>query len=62
MLYELLSNLRDRSIGLLLAQVKGPVRERLRKTGLMDELGEDHIYLSVGNAVAAFEHQSAESN
>ena len=55
MLYQLVADLRDQSIEILLAQVKGPVRERLRKTGLMDELGEDHIYLSVGNAVAAFE-------
>ena len=55
MLLDLVANLRARSIPVLLAQVKSPVRERLRKTGLMDEIGEAHIHASVGSAVLAFE-------
>ena len=55
MLLDLVANLGARSIPVLLAQVKSPVRERLRKTGLMDEIGEAHIHASVGSAVLAFE-------
>jgi SulP family sulfate permease len=51
MLFELVGDLRSRSIEVLVAQVRGTVRDRLRKTGLMDELGEDRIYLSIGSAV-----------
>jgi high affinity sulfate transporter 1 len=59
MLFELLADLRGRSIELLLAQVKGTVRDRARKTGLMAELGEDRVYLSIGSAVTDFERRSA---
>jgi len=52
MLLDLVADLRSRSIELLVAQVKGTVRDRLRKTGLMDELGEGHVYLSVASAVS----------
>ena len=58
MLFDLVAHLRGRSIEVLLAQVKGPVRERMRKTALMDKIGEDHIYLSVGAAVSAFERRA----
>jgi SulP family sulfate permease len=51
MLFELVTDLHSRSIQVLVAQVKGTVRDRLRKTGLMDELGEDRVYLSIGSAV-----------
>jgi high affinity sulfate transporter 1 len=54
MLFELVEDLRSRSIEVLVAQVKGTVRDRLRKTGLMDELGEDRVYLSIGSAVTDF--------
>jgi SulP family sulfate permease len=54
MLFELLTDLRARSIDVLLAQVKSGVRSRLRKTGLMVELGEDRVYLSVAAAVTDF--------
>ena len=54
MLRELHADLRARDVEVLLAQVKGAVRDRLRKTGLMAELGEDRVYLSIGSAVADF--------
>ncbi len=54
MLFDLVADLRSRSIEVLLAQVKGSVRDRLRKTGLMTELGEDRVYLSIGSAVTDF--------
>ena len=57
MLFELVGDLRTRSIEVLLAQVKGTVRDRLRKTGLMDELGEDRVYLSITSAVTDFQRR-----
>jgi len=54
MLAELVANLRARDVEVLLAQVKGAVRDRLRKTGLMAELGEERVYLSIGSAVTDF--------
>jgi len=54
MLFELVGDLRSRSIEVLVAQVRGTVRDRLRKTGLMTELGEERVYLSIGSAVNDF--------
>jgi high affinity sulfate transporter 1 len=54
MLFELIADLRSRSIEVLVAQVRGTVRDRLRKTGLMDEIGEDRIYLTINAAVNDF--------
>ena len=41
-------------MALLLAQVRGSVRERMRVTGLFDHIGEDHIFPSVDAAVQSF--------
>ena len=57
MLFDLVRELHGRSIEVLLAQVKGSVRDRMRRTGLMDELTEDRVYLSVGSAVIDFERR-----
>jgi SulP family sulfate permease len=57
MLFDLVADLRARSIEVLLAQVKGTVRDRLRKTGLMTEVGEDRVYLSIGSAVTDFQRR-----
>ena len=54
MLFELVGDLEGRSIEVMLAQVKGSVRDRLRRTGLMERIGEDRLYLSVGSAVTDF--------
>jgi high affinity sulfate transporter 1 len=51
MLFDLLAELQARGVDLLLAQVKGPVRDRLRRTGLMETLGEERIYHSIAAAV-----------
>jgi high affinity sulfate transporter 1 len=53
MLSALLTDLRERGIDLRLAQVRGSVRDRMRLTGLMTLIGEDHCYLSDEAAVAA---------
>ena len=55
----LTENLHEQSIEVLLAQVKGSVRDRMRRPGLMDAIGEDRIYLSVGSAAEAFQARQA---
>ena len=57
MLMDLVAALHDRSIEVLLAQVKGSVRDRLRRTGLMASVGEDRIYLSIGSAATDFQRR-----
>jgi anti-anti-sigma regulatory factor len=57
MLFGLVKELHDRSIEVLLAQVKGSVRDRMRRTGLMDVLTEDRVYLSIGSAVIDFQRR-----
>ena len=54
MLFELVADLDERSIEPMLAQVKGPVRDRMRRTGLMERIGEDRLYLSMGAGVTDF--------
>ncbi len=52
MLTLLSSDLGKRAIELRLAQVRGSVRDRMRRSGLMTIIGEDQCYLSVDIAVA----------
>jgi SulP family sulfate permease len=52
MLFELVAELRTHSVEVGIAQVKGQVRDRMRKTGLMDELGENNVYLSTASALS----------
>jgi high affinity sulfate transporter 1 len=54
MLRDLCSDLRARQIDLLFAQIRGSVRDRMVKTGLLEYLGEDHLYASVDAAVHSF--------
>jgi len=54
MLRDLVSDLRRANIDLLFAQVRGSVRQRMRKTELFDHIGEGHIFLSVDAAVQSF--------
>jgi len=48
---ELIAFLRDRGIALRLAQVRGTVRDRMRRSGLMDAIGEAQVYLALVAAV-----------
>ncbi len=52
-LTRLHAELERQQIDLRLAQVRGSVRDRMRSTGLMTIIGEDHCYLSDEAAVAA---------
>ncbi len=51
----LVEDLRARGIDTLFAQIRGPARDRLRRTGVMDVIGEERVFLSVEAAVRAFE-------
>jgi MFS superfamily sulfate permease-like transporter len=53
LLSELFGELKRQGIALRLAQVKGSVRDRMRRTGLMDAVGEDHIHPTIAAAVAS---------
>jgi high affinity sulfate transporter 1 len=55
MLRDLYSDLRTKQIDLLFAQIRGSVRDRMRRTGLLEHVGEDHLYPSIAAAVAAFQ-------
>ncbi len=59
MLRDLCSDLRANQIDLLFAQIRGSVRDRMRKTGLLEHLGEDHLYASTAAAVEAFQARPA---
>jgi len=58
---QLVGDLRDLSVDVALAQVKGSVRDRMRTMGLMDVVGEDHVYLSMGAAVDDYRSRSTEA-
>ena len=53
MLAALYADLHETGIDLRLSQVRGSVRDRMRRTGLMATIGEDHCFLSDEAAVAA---------
>ena len=55
---QLIGELHDQSIEVSLAQVKGPVRDRMRRMGLMEMVGEDRVYLSVAAAVEDFRRRT----
>ena len=55
MLDSLSSDMRQDGIDLLFSQVRSSVRDRMRLTGLLEFIGEDHIYMTVDAAVQAFE-------
>jgi SulP family sulfate permease len=58
MLRDLCSDLRANQIDLF-AQVRGSVRDRMERTGLLEHIGADHLYSSTAAAVAAFQARPA---
>jgi len=59
MLKNLVVELDEMGIDVLLAQVRGGVRDRLRQASIMAEIGEDRVYLSVAAAVHDFKQRAA---
>jgi high affinity sulfate transporter 1 len=58
MLKNLVRELEERDVDVLLAQVRGKVRDRLRQAGVMAEIGENRVYQSVPAAVHDFEQRA----
>jgi anti-anti-sigma factor len=50
-LADLLATLRKRDVDLYLVRVMWPVRKALRRSGLISELGEDHLWHSISQGV-----------
>src|SRR5690606_10679068 len=57
-LREAVHRLRARGKQLYMANVKGPVRYVMRRAGLWDELGAEHIFLDVHSAVESIRTQA----
>jgi high affinity sulfate transporter 1 len=51
---ELLAELRRQGVTLAFAELKGPVKDRLRRYGLYDQIGPDRFYPTVGTAVDGY--------
>ena len=56
-LESLIDELKDSGVTLYLAEVKGPVMDRLRKVGFVKKLGENRIFLSTHQAMLAISGQ-----
>jgi MFS superfamily sulfate permease-like transporter len=57
-LAELISELGARNIEFGLAELKHPVAEHLQRYGLMEQIGADNVYPTIGSAVHAYIHAS----
>jgi high affinity sulfate transporter 1 len=57
-LAELIAELGARNIEFALAELKHPVAEHLERYGLMDQIGADNVYPTIGSAVHAYIHAS----
>jgi high affinity sulfate transporter 1 len=55
-LAELVGELDRQGIELAFAEMKGPVKDRLRRYGLFDQIGGHHFYATVGVAVRSYVH------
>jgi MFS superfamily sulfate permease-like transporter len=53
MLTELIESLRKESITFVLARLHGPTSDSLEEAGVLDLVGEEHIYPTVRSAVQA---------
>jgi len=50
-LADILHALRDRTIDLYLVRVMWPVRQAMKRSGLMEEIGEDHLWHTISQGV-----------
>ncbi len=54
MLDDLLDELDERNVTLAIAELKGPARDRLRRMGLRDRIGEDRLFPTLGTAIRTY--------
>ncbi|MEQ8240089.1 MAG: SulP family inorganic anion transporter, partial [Cyclobacteriaceae bacterium] len=60
---DLIQGIKEREVTLVLTDVVGPVRDTLFKTGLLDEIGTENIFLTLNNAIAGLnEHDRLTPN
>jgi sulfate permease, SulP family len=52
--------LNRRGIVFAMARVKRDLRDPLRAAGLLDKIGEDHVFMTLPTAVDAFKHRNGE--
>lgn len=55
---ELITDLEARGIALYLAELKGPVKDRLATYGILDRIGEDRLFPTLGTAIDAYVEES----
>jgi len=53
-LFDLLSELQRQEVVLAFAELKGPVKDRLRRYGLYAQVGSEHFFPTVGTAVDSY--------
>ena len=53
-LRELLDELRAEGVTLAFAEIKGPVKDRLRRYGVFDAVGPDRFFPTMGTAVDGY--------
>jgi high affinity sulfate transporter 1 len=53
-LQQLLEELRQQDVTLAFAEAKGPIKDRLRRYGLLDAIGPDRFFPTIGTAVDAY--------
>ncbi|MCH8550356.1 MAG: solute carrier family 26 protein [Natronospirillum sp.] len=58
-LHELLDDYRRRGVDLFVANVKGPVRDVMERSGFVQKLGADHFYLTTDEAMQAAENTTS---
>jgi high affinity sulfate transporter 1 len=54
MLSELVTEMKTQGVAILLGRVHGPVLDFLHRSGVMEEIGDDHIFSTVDQGVQAF--------
>jgi SulP family sulfate permease len=58
---DLIDDCKSRNLTLLMTSVKGVVRDAFERTGVHDELGRDHFFMRVQNAVDYLDHKQEET-
>jgi SulP family sulfate permease len=57
MLMEVVNDMKEKNIELYFSGVKGPVRDAFASSGLIEKLSDDHFFMSIQNALDAFEQK-----
>lgn len=57
-LADLVKDLRSANIDIVFSGVKGPVRDDLAKSNMLEDIGEDHFFMSVQQAVDYYDNKT----